>query len=663
MVTNVPEPEVGAIERALAVGDSIVFVYDPRAATFDVRGNGIEILAIGTDLGADVADRRIPLAAFVERAHPDGARALTEAVARAAEQGVAFETEIAFGEGRATTWLQVRGRRDDDTRADRPLVVGTMRDVTAFKRLEVEHGELVRTTQAILQTSSDVISIIDHDGVIREIGSAAARVLGTDADTLVGGTVFTTPVVHPDDRDRVSDVYRRLLSGEIEHEESRYRVQTGGEELRVVEGHRRVLRGPEGDVDGVVVVVSDVTEQVRLENELRAARTLAEEASHAKDEFLSRMSHELRTPLNAVIGFGRLLERSELDADQGESVGQILKAGEQLLTLTNDMLDISRATSGRITVTLEPIELDPAVRETVAEAKPLAAEHGITVTVDTGAPARVLADRARLRQVLRHLLANAVQYNRPGGTVSISTVLVENARARIDVRDTGRGIAADDLPRLFEPFDRLGAQDTNVSGNGLGLVLAKALLEAMSGALLVESTAGEGSVFGVELALVAAPSATATAATDAARAASTPEPTAVTPSGGAPGGYTVLYIEDNPSNLRLVERILASREEYTLLSATHGQVGLRLARQHRPTLVLLDLHLPDIMGDEVLARLKEAPETRDIPVLMLSADATNAQVQRLLEEGATDYMTKPLDIERFVEAVDRLCAQRAATAG
>ncbi|HEX4492431.1 MAG TPA: response regulator [Acidimicrobiia bacterium] len=511
-----PQSEVGTIERALAVGDAIVFVYDPDARTFELRGSDIEILALGVDVGADVATKRVTLDALLRRARRDDASALVQGIDAALDRGDPFETVVAFGEHAATTWLAVRGRRDDGGR-ERAAIVGTMRDVSRFKRLEVEHLELVRTTEAILQTSSDVISIVDRDGVIREIGSAAGRVLGAEPDTLVGGTVFDSPVVHPDDRERIREVYRQLLSGEMEHEESRYRVRTPDDDLRVVEGHRRVLHGPNGDIDGVVVVVTDVTDHVHLENELREARAAAEAVGKTKAELLSRIGHDMRTPLNAVIGFGKLLAGDELGPEQRDNAAQIVQAGETLLELVNEMLGAPRASTN-------------------------------------------------------------------------------------------------------------GASGNGASGNG-----------ASTNGASTNGDSGES------------------ASVRAERPAAPPSEPDQTET--ATDTCTVLYVEDNASNLRLVERILAGHAEYSLVSATTGRAGLRLARERRPDLVLLDLHLPDINGDVVLERLRSSPEARETPVLMLSADATPAQVDRLRELGATDYMTKPLDIEQFLETVARLCGR------
>ena len=380
--------------------------------------------------------------------------------------------------------------------------------------------------------------------------------------------------------------------------------------------------------------------------ELREATAEADRANRAKSEFLSRMSHELRTPLNAILGFGQLLEMDAPSGRQGESVTHILRAGRHLLGLINEVLDISRIEAGRLQLSLEPVP----VRETVGQAmqlvQPSADSLGITLAaepIDEGL--HVLADRQRLQQVLLNLLANAVKYNRPHGTVRVACDAGDE-RMRIAVSDAGPGIAADKLARLFVPFDRLGAEATGVEGTGLGLALSKALVDAMRGTLEVESAVGTGSTFAVTLPRVAAPGAAA-GALDDDRATAAPVPQRP---------RTILYIEDNVSNLRLVESILSRRPGFNVLSAMQGRVGVDLARDHRPDLILLDRHLPDITGEQVFRLLQDDPRTRAIPVVILSADAIVGGMQALLDSGVRAYLTKPLDVRRLLDLIDETLA-------
>ena len=379
--------------------------------------------------------------------------------------------------------------------------------------------------------------------------------------------------------------------------------------------------------------------------ELSDATAEADRANQAKSEFLSRMSHELRTPLNAILGFAQLLEMDTLSARQDESVDQILLAGRHLLGLINEVLEISRIEAGRLQLSLEPVPVAETLREAVELIRPSATPLRVSVGADAiDESLHVLADRQRLQQVLLNLLSNAVKYNRPDGTVRASCERVGDDRLRISVTDTGQGIAADRLERLFTPFDRLGAEVSAVEGTGLGLALSKALVDAMGGTLYVRSQPGVGSTFCVELLVVAAPVAAV-----AGRPAP-PGPAAVGDAHASPG--TILYIEDNLSNLRLIESILSQRPGVCLLSAMQGRVGLDLARTHGPDLILLDRHLPDISGDQVFVQLREDPRTRDIPVVVLSADAIASELRRLLEAGVRAYLTKPLDVRQLLEIID-----------
>jgi len=307
------------------------------------------------------------------------------------------------------------------------------------------------------------------------------------------------------------------------------------------------------------------------------------------------------------------------------------------------VLDISRIEAGRLQLSLEPVQVGETVRAALDLVRPLAAQYHIELRANgADVSQHILADRQRLQQVLLNLLSNAVKYNHAGGTVTVSCEDGAGERLRIVVTDTGRGISPEMFRRLFTPFDRLGAEATGVEGTGLGLALSKHLVEAMGGTLAVVSELGAGSAFTVEFPLAGAPAAVLDA--PGAPPTGRDEPTA------AP--RLVLYIEDNLSNLRLIEQVLSRRPHTTLLSAMQGQVGLDLAREHRPDLILLDLHLPDLPGDEVLRRLLDEPRTRQIPVVILSADATPGQSERLLAAGAQAYLTKPLDVRQFLALVD-----------
>ena len=390
-----------------------------------------------------------------------------------------------------------------------------------------------------------------------------------------------------------------------------------------------------------------VEANVRLATEVgerRRAEAEAEGANRAKSEFLSRMSHELRTPLNGIIGFSQLLEMELEEPTQRESVAHIQKGGRHLLSLINEVLDIARIEAGKMSISLEPVLVDDVVRTAIDLIGPQAAARGITVEDQVSADVYAVADRQRLQQVLLNFLSNAVKYNRDGGTIVVTCAA--GAAVRVAVTDTGPGIPPAMLTRLFTPFDRLGADRSTVEGTGLGLALSKRLVEAMHGTIEVASEVGRGTTLTIALPPATAPSADRDSSGAVAAEAATP-----TRRG------TLLYIEDNVANLRLVERILTYRPGLKLLSAMHGSGGLELALHHRPQAIVLDLHLPDLDGAEVLARLRQDARTRDIPVVILSADATGGQVSRLLAQGATAYLTKPLDVSEFLALIDRLFAE------
>jgi signal transduction histidine kinase/CheY-like chemotaxis protein len=369
-------------------------------------------------------------------------------------------------------------------------------------------------------------------------------------------------------------------------------------------------------------------------------------ANRAKSEFLSRMSHELRTPLNGILGFAQLLELDTETPEQRDAVEHILKGGRHLLGLINEVLDIARIEAGKYSISLEPVETGDVINSALDLVRPLAAGRGISLATAVVWQGHVMADRQRLQQVLLNLLSNAVKYNRPEGAVTVSCDVASADRCRLSVADSGPGIAPERMPRLFTPFDRLDVPDEAVEGTGLGLALSKGLVELMGGTLRAESTLGVGSTFSVELPVATAPF----------RESRVPEASAsVADAAGATG--SVLYIEDNPANLRLVERIVTRRPGVRLLSAVQGRRGLELARAHRPDAIVLDLHLPDIGGQEVLAALKADPGTREIPVVILSADATPSRSARLLREGAHAYLTKPLSVAEFLGVLDELLAR------
>jgi signal transduction histidine kinase/CheY-like chemotaxis protein len=385
-------------------------------------------------------------------------------------------------------------------------------------------------------------------------------------------------------------------------------------------------------------------------SELALAKAAAEEANQAKSSFLSSMSHELRTPLNAILGFTQLLANDAQPNNverKKEFTGYILKAGKHLLTLINEVLDLAKVESGAVTLSLEAVALDEVVQECRAMIEPLGDQRGLHMSFLAVPGLTVLADRTRLKQILLNLLSNAIKYNRAGGAVALDCTLDAARRVRISVRDSGPGLSAAQMEELFQPFNRLGQEAGTEEGTGIGLVVTKRLVELMNGSIGVTSTVGIGSVFWIELDRVA-PSASGAAADAGAE----PSPAAAQEPRAASDGHTILYVEDNPANLKLVESIIALSPDLRLLSAPDAHLGIALARAHHPDLILMDVHLPGMSGIDALKVLRANPATADIPVIAVSASAMSHDIAAAMSNGFFRYVAKPIDIAEFSAAID-----------
>jgi len=422
------------------------------------------------------------------------------------------------------------------------------------------------------------------------------------------------------------------------------------------------LRDAQNTIIGYLLIGTDNTARQRIEadrirfdqmmqdknTELERAKLVAEQANLAKSNFLSNMSHELRTPLSAILGFAQLIESGlpPPSASQKRSIDQILKAGWYLLELINEVLDLALIESGRLSLSLEPVSISEVLRECHDMVVPQAQNRGLTLAfARSDIPCFVQADHTRLKQILINLLSNAIKYNKEGGSVTVDCSLSRPEVMRISVRDTGAGLASSQLAQLFQPFNRLGQEVSEQQGTGIGLVVCKRLVELMGGVIGVESKIGKGSVFWIDLNVTNAALTPALAAAGSAAliAAKVPSDKSL---------RTLLYVEDNPANLMLVEDIVARRADIHLLSARDGNRGIEIARASRPDVILMDINLPGISGISALKILRDDPATAHIPVIALSANAIPRDIERGLEAGFFRYLTKPIKVNEFLQTLD-----------
>lgn len=400
-------------------------------------------------------------------------------------------------------------------------------------------------------------------------------------------------------------------------------------------GEKHFLEGVP-DLRNVLDLLLGAYETISRRNiELARAREEAERANRAKSDFLSGLTHEMRTPLNIILGFAQILEEDLPTDGQQSAVKQILGAGSHLLDLINDVLDIARVEAGRLAVELKPVAVGPTISEVLDLVRPLASQRGIHLAgpVATECGHQVRADAQRLKQVLLNLVSNAIKYNREAGAVTVTCEETANSEVRITVADTGPGIAPEMIERLFIPFERLDAGWTKTEGSGLGLAFSKRMMEAMGGRIEVRSVVGEGSAFSVALRI--------------------PNEQADPSIASTPARKTLLHIDDDPMVLKMIERSLARRPEIDFLAAINGGLGVDLARERKPDLILLDLQLPDATGEEVLDRLKGSATTRRIPTVIISgAIATQSQVDQLMRAGAAAVLPKPFNVAHLLRVVD-----------
>lgn len=520
-----------------------------------------------------------------------------------------------------------------------PAMFGISKDLSEIQLSETKFSTAFHSNPTMMMISRM------RDGVCLEVNHTFVERLGYRSDELIGRSdkdlhLFVDTV----QKDQIMD---RVRNGEVvRKQEMQMRTKSGEIRTALISADSIYI----GDEQCVITVNIDITERKIAEIELQSARLEAEKANKAKSEFLSRMSPELRTPMNSILGFAQLLEMSELNKPQRKGVKHILNSGKHLLDLINEVLDISRIEAGRLSLSLEPIDIGKLMQEVIDIIHPLAEGKKVSIHYipNSNAYLSVHSDCQRLKQILLNLMNNAIKYNKQGGDVTIRTEVVRHSNelapsVRMTISDTGIGIKPEHMVKIFDAFERVGAEESNQEGTGLGLSVVKKLVEILDGRIGVESQLDIGSTFWVEFVQSVSPVEQLhfTKELDNAPKLRT----------GISG--TILYVEDNASNIELVEEIMDEQHAgIRLLTTKFGKQALDIALASKPNLILLDLNLPDISGETVLQQLQQHGDTHDIPVVVISADAMPNQIDRLLKAGASKFLTKPFDVSEFLEVIE-----------
>jgi PAS domain S-box-containing protein len=552
--------------------------------------------------------------------------------------------------------VSVTALRDDENSIIGYLLIGT--DNTARKQIEEEQKKLDQRlrdqqfyTRSLIESNIDAIITTDPHGIISDVNKQMEALTGCTRDELIGApfkNYFTDP-------ERAEAAIKQVLN---EKKVTNYELTASARDGKetVVSYNATTFYDRDRRLQGVFAAARDVTERKRLDQELENAKSVAEKANLAKSDFLSSMSHELRTPLNAMLGFAQLLESSSPPPTSAQLVRlqQIIKAGWYLLELINEILDLALIESGKLSLSREPVSLIDVILECKAMIEPQAQQRNIQLTFPRfDVPYFVRADQTRLKQIIINLLSNAIKYNRERGTVVVECAESTPERIRIGIKDSGVGLPPEKMEQLFQPFNRLGQEHGVEEGTGIGLVVTKQLVELMGGTIGVESTLGAGSEFWIELVRDAAPQSAGENTSAAEFAVKNTLPVELAPIVSENVVQRILlYVEDNPANLMLVEQIIENHPHVSMLSARDGNLGIALARAHLPDVILMDINLPGINGFEALKILRSDAFTMHIPIIALSANAMPSDIERGLEAGFFRYLTKPIKINEFMSALD-----------
>ena len=611
-----------------------------------------------------------PLSQFILRADQDIYYLHNK---RLVESGEAQSCELRMVKHDGTQiWVQLTATaaQGADGADGAPELLAVLTDITGRKQAEMTLVKADALQSAIFNSANFSSIATDAMGVIQIFNVGAERMLGYASTEVVNR-------ITPADLSDTQELIARAQALSIElatpitpgFEALVFKASRGIEDIYELTYIRRdgirvpavvsvtALRNAHGAIIGYLLIGTDNTARKRVESERNEAVAIAQKASQAKTEFLSSMSHELRTPLNAILGFAQLMQAGTPPPTdtQKNSIERILKAGWYLLELINEILDLARIESGKVVLSHEPVALAAVLLECRAMIEPQAQERGIALTFPPAdIPHFLSADRTRLKQVLINLFSNAIKYNRPGGSMMVECALEGTDTLRISVSDTGLGLTPEQLAQLFQPFNRLGKETGVEEGTGIGLVVTRQLVKMMGGMIDAQSTVGTGSRFTIELRLSLAPRLEP-ALLEHAAPAHRPLPA------GTPQ-RTLLYVEDNPANLELVEQIIARRPDLRLLSAVEGNLGIKFARTHQPAVILMDINLPGISGVDAMKILRADPATRHIPIIALSANAMPHDIQKALAAGFSSYITKPINLKLFMEALDAALEMAEAAA-
>ncbi len=567
---------------------------------------------IGPLFGYPVGELETSYESFIAAVHPDDRQALMAAVDRGIETGAPYEIEhrCVWPDG-TVRWLLERGDVTRGPQGEALHMLGVVQDITVRKEAQ---AQLALFRQVVESTSEGVVLCSAATHRVTYLNPAARTILGGPAEAAIGADPLD--FVPAQAKAGFSQAVEQARRGQDAHFDFAFQ-RPDGKEVPLRNSITPVLDDV-GAVSHLVNVFGDRSEEIERQRELQVALDEARRANRAKADFMSRMSHELRTPLNAVLGFSQvLLLGQNLDAAQTEGLGEILKAGSHLLELVDEVLDIARIDLGTLRVSLQPVHLGEVIHQATALVTPLAHERGISFDHDIDAAIVVAADPLRLKQCVINLLSNAVKYNRSGGSVQVRASQQGRGRIRIEVEDSGGGIAAAELEQLFEPFTRLERHRESVHGIGIGLSITQRLVKLMNGEIGVHCQQGVGSVFWIELER-AEPRQGIRGGANGLAGLDPPHPARRAPH------KQVLYVEDNPANLKLVCSMLRLLPTVAVRAASTAAEGMMLARDERPDLILLDIGLPGMSGFELLAWLRREPALAGIPVIAISANAMPA---------------------------------------